>query len=113
MLRQASRSVLTGHSAYIDFPVSLSHAVSAVWGAAALGLSTPTDGSYSCYATARSCQQLRSQSTTSKRKADVAIVGAGHNGLVAALLLAKQGLKASLKRSSAALKLPMLPGGLV
>lgn len=33
--------------------------------------------------------------SSSTRKADVVIVGAGHNGLVAALLLAKQGLKVS------------------
>lgn len=30
---------------------------------------------------------------TSNKKVDVAIVGAGHNGLVAAILLARQGLK--------------------
>lgn len=33
------------------------------------------------------------QYSSSSRKADVVIVGAGHNGLVAALLLAKQGLQ--------------------
>lgn len=31
--------------------------------------------------------------STATRHTDVAIVGAGHNGLVAALLLARQGLK--------------------
>lgn len=34
-----------------------------------------------------------SSGKASSRKADVVVVGAGHNGLVSALLLAKQGLK--------------------
>jgi len=49
--------------------------------------------------TASSDASLRSAAarhfSSSSRKADVVIVGAGHNGLVAALLLAKQGLKVS------------------
>lgn len=43
--------------------------------------------------TKTSSRQFSSAAGSSSRKADVVIVGAGHNGLVAALLLAKQGLK--------------------
>lgn len=38
---------------------------------------------------------VRRALSTATTKTDVAIVGAGHNGLVAALLLARQGLKVS------------------
>jgi ribulose 1,5-bisphosphate synthetase/thiazole synthase len=40
-------------------------------------------------------RQISRAFSSSKSDVDVAIVGAGHNGLVAALLLARQGLTVS------------------
>ena len=45
-------------------------------------------------------------STSSQEQADVLIVGAGHNGLVAATLLARQGLKVRPAVTVACTRLP-------
>jgi ribulose 1,5-bisphosphate synthetase/thiazole synthase len=75
------------HCATQLLPQALSN--SSTWNSTTKALASVLPAACSTAATV----SRRQLSSSSARKADVVIVGAGHNGLVAALLLAKQGLK--------------------